>query len=209
MIRRTSMFLECNNIFRTIIMFVGFILLLLFVNLQLDKRVDIETYIARAEQFKKDAEEAVAFSDSLKKEIAIIESTANEAMERANTLNRRVANLQTERSDLRVQLTSISDSPEFNYETAYEIATQMIITQDAIIEEQELEIAELRTVVDLKDQSIFLLTQSRDSLQYVVSNPPPIPSNPNKFLGINLPSRRASFVVGAMTATVAVIAITK
>jgi hypothetical protein len=199
-------------IIRLIATFAGVVMLLLFINAQFDRRSNIGEYIAAAEQFRKDAQKAVAFSDSLRLEIAVIESNANDAMERANTLNRRVSSLQAERGALRAQLTAMetpSTNSEFRYEDAYAVATLIITNQDEVIQEQASEISELRTVVDLKDQSIFLLTQSRDSLQYVISNPPPIPSNPNKFLGINLPSRRAAFAAGAITATVAVIAITK
>jgi len=91
--------------------------------------------------------------------------------------------------------------------------TSIISLQDSIIEQQEntidtqdAQIGQLNKALQNKDNAIFLLTTSRDSLQKVVLNIPPAPKNPNKMFGIPLPSRKVmavtGFIAGAITTSV-------
>jgi hypothetical protein len=211
-----------NNIMpiiKVIASIAGVFMLVVFIQGQF-KSNDIDKYIAEAKKFQADAQMAVAFADSLKAEVKVLELDAAEAIGRANRLGGQVATLRGETRELRNQLAAtIAASPPItdmsNEELVVYASTiipqqaQVIEAQDIIINVQTAQVEELERALVFKDQTILLLTQSADSLEFVLRNTPTIPKNPNKFLGINLPSRTTSFVAGAVTATIAIVVLSK
>jgi hypothetical protein len=207
-------------IIKIIASIMGVFLVVLFIQGQFKGNDDIDRYIAEANRFKEEAQLAVAFADSLKLEIDIKESEASEAIERANALREQVSSLRSQTTVLREQVNAvIAEAPplaEMSKDELIIYAEQVIPQQQEIINQQEItinvqaqQIDELSRALVYKDEAIALLTQSNDSLQFVLRNPPTPPSNPNKMFGINLPSRTTSFIAGVATGVAAIIVITK
>jgi hypothetical protein len=198
---------------------VGF-LVVLFIQAQFKGNHDIDRYIADANRFKEEAQLAVAFVDSLKIEVELREIEASQAIERAELFGQQVRTLRNQTTELRKQadvvIAEALPLAEMSKDELIIYTEQVIPQQQEIINQQEViintqaeQIDELVMALVYKDVSILLLSQSNDSLRFVLTNPPMPPPNPNKFLGINLPSRTTSFIVGALTATAAITVITK
>jgi hypothetical protein len=199
---------------------MGAMMLVIFIHAQFKGNDDIDRYIAEATQFKIEAENAVAFAEGLKQEIELKELQAAQAIEQADIYKTQVTQLRSQTAVLREQVNAVvAAAPpltDFSYDELIVYAEQVIpqqqeiiVQQEAIINVQVEQVVELERALVFKDETILMLTQSRDSLQFVLSNPPTVPSNPNKFLGINLPSRTTSFIAGVATGVAAIIVITK
>ena len=216
----TETFNNMMPIIKIIASIMGVFLVVLFIQGQFKGNDDLDRYIAEANRFKEEAQLAVAFADSLKVEVQLMELEANQAIERAEFLGQQVQNLRSQTTELRTQVNGIiAEAPPLTQMSKDELiiyAEQVIPQQQEIINQQEItinvqaeQIDELSRALVYKDEVITLLTQSNDSLQFVLRNPPTPPSNPNKMFGINLPSRTTSFIVGVATGVAAIIVITK
>lgn len=173
---------------------------LLFTKAQLaDRDEKIEQQIAVINQFKKDAEAANKFADSLNKVIVVKQQEAGAAEARAHVLGTQVGKLKKETSTLRSRADSVRDSAQDSVELARRLIPlqdSIIATQDSTINKQGGQITQLGISLAKKDTTIHLLTVSRDSLQTILKAPPKPPTNPNKLFGfINLPSRKTTAIV--------------
>jgi hypothetical protein len=216
----TETFNNIMPIIKIIAGVMGMFLLILFIQAQFNGDDDIDRYIADAKRFQEEAQLAVAFADSLKVEVEIREMEASQAIERANNLGQQVRTLRNQTTELREQVNSVvAAAPpltDFTYSELLYFTEQVmpqqqeiIIQQENIINIQAEQIEQLETAIIWKDEAILLLTQSNDSLQFVLKNPPTIPSSPNKMFGITLPSRTTSFIAGVATGVAAIVVITK
>lgn len=180
------------------------------------KQDEIDVFVAQYESAKTQADSASAYADKLKKEIETqrasalaAETRAAEYSSRIASLNARTEQLTQRRLALAVQLDSvktIADSVE-TYSETVSVQDSIIAKKDTIITNQQSQINQLDIALAHKDTTIILLTVSRDSLQTAINKLPPVPTNPNRTIfGIKLPSRKTSFIIGALagaaTATV-------
>jgi hypothetical protein len=216
----TETFNNIMPIIKIVAGIMGVMLLVVFIQAQFKGGDDIDRYIADAKKFQEEAQLAVAFADSLKNVVELKEVAATEAIARANQLSQQVSSLRSETRELRDRaVLAIQSAPPTSEMSRDELITYVdgiVPLQQQIIEQQETtitiqaqQIGELETALVFKDEAIALLTQSNDSLQFVLRNPPVPPSNPNKMFGITLPSRTTSFIAGAVTATVAIVVLSK
>lgn len=180
---------------------------LLFTKAQLSERDEkIEQQIAVINQFKKDAEAANKFADSLNTIIVVKQREAGAAEARAQALGTQVSKLKTETSTLRNRADSVRNSAKDSVElarTLIPLQDSIISTQDSTITKQGRQISQLGISLAKKDTTISLLTVSRDSLQALLRVPPKPPTNPNKLFGfINLPSRKTTAIVAGAAGAV-------
>lgn len=192
---------------RTVALVVLVAFVLLFAKAQLSDRDEkIEQQIAVINQFKKDAEAANKFADSLNKIIVVKQQEAGAAEARAQVLGTQVGRLKRETSTLRSRADSIRESAKDSVELARRLIPlqdSIIATQDSTITKQGGQITQLGISLAKKDTTIRLLTVSRDSLQALLRVPPKPPTNPNKLFGfINLPSRKTTAIVAGAAGAV-------
>jgi vacuolar-type H+-ATPase subunit I/STV1 len=216
----TETFNNIMPIIKIVAGIMGVMLLVVFIQGQFKGSDDIDRYIADARRFQEEAQVAVAFADSLKGEVELREIAATDAIARATQLSQQVSSLRSETRELRDRavfaIQSAPPTSEMNRDELITYVDEIVPLQQQIIDQQETtinmqtqQIGELETALVFKDETIALLTQSNDSLQFVLRNPPVPPSNPNKMFGITLPSRTTSFIAGAITATVAIVVLSK
>jgi hypothetical protein len=163
---------------------------------------EMDVYIADYKKFQNEAQVASAMADSLKFEIEKQEEQAATAVARARSLGVRVVAIQQTSEGMRNRAAAMSEAITDTLELARKILPvkdSIITQQDSIITIQNQQNTELTRALEHKDTTISLLTISRDSLQNVINAIPPAPNNPNRIFGIQLPSRKASFIVGAIT----------
>lgn len=140
-----------------------------------------EEYLAQMREFKKEAQRASQYADSMAVQVARQDSISREARARASEAQRRADQSRNQAATLTRGLDSlratISDSTE--------MARVIIPKQDSLIQQQRVTIVHqdttiqnLERVVVSQDTSILLLTASRDSLQRVVNAIPTPPSPP-------------------------------
>jgi hypothetical protein len=175
----------------------------------------MQEYIDNYKIFQAQADSAVKFADSLKTQIIIEETEAKLAQDKASEYAQDVLELRNTTSILQSRRAALLKETEMPQTVTDSLShmTSIISLQDSIIEQQEntidtqdAQIGQLNKALQNKDNAIFLLTTSRDSLQKVVLNIPPAPKNPNKMFGIPLPSRKVmavtGFIAGAITTSV-------
>jgi hypothetical protein len=213
-LENVKLFAETFNnllpIIKLAISIFGVLTIAVLINLNVNKNKNIDRYIADALRFKEEASIAIAFADSLKIEVEEKSILADLAVERSRELGSQVNALQANNRNLRERIAlanqTVPTSPDLEEMNAYILSVvplqqELISQQDFIIEIQSMQIGELEAALLLKDDVINLLTQSRDSLQVVLSNTPEIPvGNFNKF-----PNRKTSFIAGAVVATVTIL----
>ena len=183
--------------------------LLFFVVKDFKQQDEMDKYIEDYKKFQQQADSAVKFADSLKVQIVVETNEAKAAETRAAQLAGDVRVLKNKTQNLRTHVDTIRLTITDSVELARKIIPlqdSIIAHQDTTIKTQDAQITELQTALTKKDNAISLLTVSRDSLQKVILNIPQAPKNPNKFMGIPLPSRTVTgimgFVLGAVTVTV-------
>jgi len=171
----------------------------------------MQEYINNYKTFQAQADSAVKFADSLKTQIIIEETEAHLAQEKANEYAQDVQVLRKTTSVLKNKRDSLLKETEMPQTVTDSLAhmSSVITLQDSIIDQQEktidtqeTQIVQLNKALNSKDNVIQLLTLSRDSLQKVVINIPPPPKNPNRMLGIPLPSRKVMLVTGFIAGVV-------
>lgn len=140
-----------------------------------------EQYLAQMREFKKQAEVASQYADSMAVEVTRQQTIARAAQARATTAQQQVGQSREKTAVLASGLAAVRDAMS----DSTEMARVIIPKQDSIITQQEVTIAfqdttilSLNEVIVSKDASITLLTLSRDSLQNVVNNIPTPPSPP-------------------------------
>jgi len=187
----------------------------IFVYMDGRSKDKMQEYIDNYKIFQAQADSAVKFADSLKTQIIIEETEAKLAQDKANEYAQDVLELRNTTSILQSRRAALLKETEMPQTVTDSLShmTSIISLQDSIIEQQEntidtqdAQIGQLNKALQNKDNAIFLLTTSRDSLQKVVLNIPPAPKNPNKMFGIPLPSRKVmavtGFIAGAITTSV-------
>jgi hypothetical protein len=187
----------------------------IFVYMDGRSKDKMQEYIDNYKIFQAQADSAVKFADSLKTQIIIEETEAKLAQDKASEYAQDVLELRNTTSILQSRRAALLKETEMPQTVTDSLShmTSIISLQDSIIEQQEntidtqdAQIGQLNKALQNKDNAIFLLTTSRDSLQKVVLNIPPAPKNPNKMFGIPLPSRKVmavtGFIAGAITTSV-------
>lgn len=160
----------------------------------------MDKYIEEYKQFQAKADSVTELADSLKEEIIIADNESRAAESRAKLLGRQVNSLKNE-------TLSMEERAEMMKETlldTLELARQILPLKDSIIakqketiETQGTQVTELEGALQNKDNALKLAMMRGDSLQAVINLIPPAPKNPNRMLGFKLPSRTASFLIGA------------
>ncbi len=194
---------------------ISIALWVIFVYMDGRSKDKMQEYIDNYKIFQAQADSAVKFADSLKTQIIIEETEAKLAQDKANEYAQDVLELRNTTSILQSRRAALLKETEMPQTVTDSLShmTSIISLQDSIIEQQEntidtqdAQIGQLNKALQNKDNAIFLLTTSRDSLQKVVLNIPPAPKNPNKMFGIPLPSRKVmavtGFIAGAITTSV-------
>lgn len=165
----------------------------------------MDKYISEYKKFQAQADSASKFADSLAQEVVIAENEARAAQSRAVVYSRQATELKNETLNLMDRAQMLTETITDTLTLAREllpIKDSIITKQETTITTQDKQIQELESALKSKDTAISLLTLSRDSLQTVVNNIPPAPKNPNRMFGIKLPSRKTSFVIGAVAGVV-------
>jgi hypothetical protein len=184
---------------------ISIALWVIFVYMDGRSKDKMQEYINNYKTFQAQADSAVKFADSLKTQIIIEETEAHLAQEKANEYAQDVQVLRKTTSVLKNKRDSLLKETEMPQTVTDSLAhmSSVITLQDSIIDQQEktidtqeTQIVQLNKALNSKDNVIQLLTLSRDSLQKVVINIPPPPKNPNRMLGIPLPSRKVMLVTG-------------
>ena len=183
----------------------------IFVYMDGRSKDKMQEYIDNYKIFQAQADSAVKFADSLKTQIIIEETEAKLAQDKASEYAQDVLELRNTTSILQSRRAALLKETEMPQTVTDSLShmTSIISLQDSIIEQQEntidtqdAQIGQLNKALQNKDNAIFLLTTSRDSLQKVVINIPPPPKNPNRMLGIPLPSRKVMLVTGFIAGVV-------
>jgi len=165
----------------------------------------MDKYISEYKKFQAQADSASKFADSLAQEVVIAENEARAAQSRAVVYSRQATELKNETLNLMDRAQMLTETITDTLTLARELLPlkdSIITKQETTITTQDKQIQELESALKSKDTAISLLTLSRDSLQTVVNNIPPAPKNPNRMFGIKLPSRKTSFVIGAVAGVV-------
>jgi hypothetical protein len=190
---------------------ISIALWVIFVYMDGRSKDKMQEYINNYKTFQAQADSAVKFADSLKTQIIIEETEAHLAQEKANEYAQDVQVLRKTTSVLKNKRDSLLKETEMPQTVTDSLAhmSSIITLQDSIIDQQEktidtqeTQIVQLNKALHSKDNVIQLLTLSRDSLQKVVINIPPPPKNPNRMLGIPLPSRKVMLVTGFLAGVV-------
>jgi membrane-associated HD superfamily phosphohydrolase len=160
----------------------------------------MDKYIEEYKQFQAKADSVTELADSLKEEIIIADNESRAAESRAKMLGRQVNSLKNE-------TLSMEERAEVMKETlldTLELARQILPLKDSIIAKQKetidaqgTQVTELESALSSKDNALRMAMMRGDSLQAVINLIPPAPKNPNRVFGVKLPSRKASFLVGA------------
>ena len=160
----------------------------------------MDKYIEEYKQFQAKADSVTELADSLKEEIIIADNESRAAESRAKLLGRQVNSLKNE-------TLSMEERAEMMKETlldTLELARQILPLKDSIIAKQKetidaqgIQVTELESALSSKDNALRMAMMRGDSLQAVINLIPPAPKNPNRMLGFKLPSRKASFLIGA------------
>ena len=165
----------------------------------------MDKYISEYKKFQAQADSASKFADSLAQEVLIAENEARAAQSRAVVYSRQATELKNETLNLMDRAQLLTETITDTLTLARELLPlkdSIITKQETTITTQDKQIQELESALKSKDTAISLLTLSRDSLQTVVNNIPPAPKNPNRMFGIKLPSRKTTFIIGAVAGVV-------
>ena len=165
----------------------------------------MDKYISEYKKFQAQADSATKFADSLVQEIVIADNEARAAQSRANMFSRQATVLKNETLNMMDRAQLLTETITDTLELARQILPlkdSIITKQETTITTQDKQIQELETAILKKDDALKLALLRGDSLQTVVNNIPPAPKNPNRMFGIKLPSRKTSFVIGAVAGVV-------
>ena len=165
----------------------------------------MDKYISEYKKFQAQADSATKFADSLAQEIVIADNEARAAQSRASVYSRQATELKNETLNLMDRAQLLTETITDTLELARQILPlkdSIITKQETTITTQDKQIQELETAILKKDDALKLALLRGDSLQTVVNNIPPAPKNPNRMFGIKLPSRKTSFVIGAVAGVV-------
>ena len=180
------------------------------------KETELDVYRAQIEQFKEDAKEATEYADSLTDVNSAILDTLSHAQEVTQQLETKAANLAKANQQINHQVgvleqkyAAVKDSvPPEAQEYIGSLEGQVRGLQAELNTEKQLNLVQgidIRLYRDLYTNE----KMAKDSLQAVIDAFPPGPvPNPEKLFGfIPMPSRTVSFISGAATAVVAMVAI--
>lgn len=159
----------------------------------------IDKYIAEYKVFQAKAEAATKLADSLKQEIVIADNESRAAESRAQVVGRQVNSLKNETLNMvdraQIMQETLTDTLELARQVL-PLKDSIIVKQQETINTQGIQVTELESALQSKNNALRLSLIRGDSLQTVINLIPPVPTNPNRMLGFKLPSRKVSFVVG-------------
>ncbi len=205
LLEKTKLTAETIDIILRVIKSLGIAILVVLITWSIltgkaDQRE--QQYLDRMAIFKKQAETASKYADSLELEAAKQKAAADSAQRRANASQRDANRSKAETAQSQREL----DSLKSVITDSVMMARIIIPKQDTIIKQQQITIAkqdttiyELRISNTHKDSVITIVTTAKDSLQRVVDA---IPAPPKKPLIPKL-SRKQVFIGGTIIGTVA------
>lgn len=167
-----------------------------------DSRSDdaMDKYIEEYKAFQAKADSVSKLADSLKVEIVIADNESRAAEGRAQILGKQVNSLRNETSNMMERASELQETLTDTLELARQVLPlkdSIIAKQQETITTQDNQVKELESALSSKDNALRMAMMRGDSLQTVINLIPPAPKNPNRILGFKLPSRTASFLVGA------------
>ena len=174
----------------------------------------LDSFIVEYQTLKKNAETTIKYADSLKTQVTQLTDSAKKKDEAIQKLTITISFKERQKEQQRVELASL----EHRLETAKRDSNPQIIiaTQDTVIGNLKTQlniteqiVTDQKQIITTKDEqlrltnvALGLATQRGDSLQTILTQMPKTPKNPNKFLGIPLPSRKTTFAVGLLTGVI-------
>ena len=181
----------------------------------------MDQYITEYKQFKENAQTTTRYADSLQHQILELADSARKKDVIIQQLNVSVSSKEKQKEKSKTQLISL----EQNLINAKSDGTHQVViaTQDTIIGNLKIQlttteeiVTDQKQIIGNKDEQLQLIntgllfaTQRGDSLQAMLKQLPPPPKNPNKFLGIPLPSRKTSLAVGVLAGIVVGVAVVR
>lgn len=175
----------------------------------------VSEYMEKAEKHQKAAERAILKADSLEQINQYLNRISAEASQRAAALEaqaKRQQAINAERKKKIDSLTAALDStstPSDSITTLVEIVEEqkdVISSQDTTINTQRKQIAEMK-IAQTAD-SIVKANQAAtiDSLKVVIEKTPYLEQDPDKLFGIiPMPSRKTSFITGAVVGAITIL----
>jgi hypothetical protein len=168
-------------------------------------------------KFKTEYEEVKKTAERVTKNNAVIQKQVDKLADSVKTSdsiikaqNKRTNVLIADRSKLKKDVADLERQLLDSTGTQITDTAQIIVIKDGIISKLKVDIVQADEIIKDKDKvisraetqkqqlskQVLLVTGQRDSLQLVVNGLPKAPRDPNKFLGIPLPSRSLSYVLG-------------
>lgn len=213
--------IKLNTIF-IVVLLAGLFVVGMMANKYYKSTLEFGKFKTEYEEVKKTAERVIKHNADIQKQVdkladsvKISDSIIKEQNKRTNILLADRKKLKQDVIDLEKQLLD-STGKEIT-DTA-----QIIVIKDGIISTLKADIKKADEIIKDKDKvisiaetqkqqlqkQVTLVIEQRDKLQIVVDGLPKTPRDPNKFFGIPLPSRKLSFVVGAVVGGVVISKIT-
>lgn len=200
---------------------MGALVFLAFVMGNCKGKDKMDQYISEYKQFRENAQNTTRYADSLQNEILELADSAKKKDVIIQQLNVSISSKEKQKQQNKTQLVSLEQNlQKAKVDTNHQV---VIATQDTIIDNLKTQlttteqiVTDQKQVIGNKDEQLKLIntsllfaTQRGDSLQAMLKQLPPPPKNPNKFLGIPLPSRKTSLAVGLLTGVVVGVAVTR
>lgn len=168
----------------------------------------LDKFIVEYKEYQRVVGTTLTASEALKNEVATLKTESTEKDSTIRELKISVSFNNQKRNTLRNDLSSLEaqliaakndtntvaiihaqDGIIINLKEQVVIADESLVKKDSIIQFMDYKVSKL-------DSALTLSELRADSLHNVLTKLPPAPSNPNKFLGIKLPSRK---MVGAIS----------
>jgi uncharacterized coiled-coil protein SlyX len=180
-----------------------------------NRQSEIDKFLVEYKEYQTQAKNAVTYGDSLKAEIRQLEDSVATKNSLIKEFNVSITFSEQKRKALNTKLHTLEERLEVAKSEKND--TLIIATQDTIIgnlksqlTEADSVIGKQKQVIELKDSQIVLLTSALelsktrgDSLTTILNNIPKAPQTKPKFMGITLPSRKATAIAAFTLGVVA------
>lgn len=164
------------------------------------------------EEVQKTAERVVTHNVVLQKQVNLLADSIKKSDSIIKAQNKRTSVLIADRNKLKKEVSDLEKQLLDSTGTQITDTAQILVIKDGIISKLKTDIVKADEIIKDKDKvisiaetqkqqlskQVLLVTEQRDSLQLVVDALPKAPRDPNKFLGIPLPSRKLSFIAGTV-----------
>lgn len=175
---------------------------------------ELDTWIKNYEKYRNKADSVLVIANQKGKEADHAVKVATNDSIRASTLAKKADHLQAQLTpalhsidSLKNEVAKLKQNPD-----SVALARTVIPVQESIIHKQDSVIVAKDTIIATKDQQIVAVTASAtnfhfaadaqklraDSVSKILGDLPKAPKNPDKLLGIALPSRKLMFTIGGL-----------